>query len=115
MDLTKSLLQTIDLTQRLEKALGLGHLDLCQDLLDLRGEAMAAFERCHSQSSPSERRKCQDLLEDLKAADGRLQQHYRTALDSTAKEFRESLTSGGGVPSGGYAPSAGPACLDRKA
>jgi hypothetical protein len=115
MTLEKSIRSAIDLTLRLEAALEVGDMDLCRDLLEIRGEAMAAFERVHRGSPPLLACQHQDLVDELIAVDGKLQAKYQKGLENTAGEFRKALTSGSGIPGGAYNSNATSACIDRKA
>ncbi len=115
MNLEKSILNAIDLTGRLEAALKMDDMELCQDVLNLRGEAMAAFETWHRASSPAEKANCTDLIKELVLADRKVQAHFQTALETSAGDFRKSLTSVSTVSSGAYQTNPNPACVDRKA
>jgi hypothetical protein len=115
MNLEKSILNAIDLSRRLEAALKVDDMDLCGDLLEIRGEAMAAFETIHRASSAAQKEHCHILIEELVSADRSLQDRYEKALEASAGEFRQSLTSGSGIPVGAYNSTPAPACVDRKA
>ncbi len=115
MNLEQSILSAVDLTKRLEMALNVGELELCQDLMEIRGEAMMVFEATHRGSSSKEVGQCGALLEELKAADAELQKKYQASLKTVAEEFRQGLKSGAGSAGGTYSSQTIPACIDRKA
>ncbi len=115
MNLEKSIVNAIDLSHRLEAALKVADMDLCRDILDIRGEAMDHFERWHRAGTVSEIQNCRELIEELITVDRELQDNYQTALDSSAEEYRQSKISGSKIPTGAYNTNITPACVDRKA
>lgn len=115
MNLERAAQNAIDLSHRMEAALKIDDMDLCKDLLALRGEAMVAFGQWHSASSASEKNICQPLIDELITADGNLKVQYKAALEESAVVFRQSLTSSAGIPAGAYNTNTTPACVDRKA
>lgn len=115
MKLETAILNAIDLSGRLEAALKVDNLDLCKEILVLRGDAMAAFEHFHKASTPAERKQNHSLILQLVSVDRSLQSQYQAGLETSAVEFRQSLKSGGSVPAGAYNTTASPACVDRKA
>ncbi len=115
MNLEKTLRAALDFTERLESGLETGDLELCQDLMELRGSSMLAFEQAHQGSLLQEQAQCSELIAELKRADAQLQKKYGLALEQSAGDVRQSLMSGSGSPSGAYNTAPSPSCLDRRA
>ena len=115
MTLLDSTRKALDFTRRLEAALALNDLDMCQEILELRGAAMAAFEQAHRRADVSERNACAGEIRALAQADGELQAKMAVALDLTARSFRENMTSGHGNATARYQNGPAQACIDRKA
>ena len=91
------------------------NMELCQDLLELRGTAMATFEACHSKSSPDQIAQCRVLIKELVEADRTLQDNFKKARDVSADDLRQLVTSGASAPTSAYNTNSSPACVDRKA
>ena len=108
-------MDAIDLTGRLDAALEVDDMKLCQDILEIRGFAMANFESWHRTSSQDELEKCQDLIRELAVADNNLQARFKEGLESSAVDLRNLVTSGARAPSSAYTTHNISACVDRKA
>jgi len=115
MYLESTLERAIDLTGRHEAAIRAGDMGLCRDLLEIRGEVMAAFEHTYRGSSEAERSSCQANLDKLKSVDAQLQGKCGESLETSAKDLRRAITSGSGTPVGAYKSQVSTGCLDRKA
>jgi len=115
MNLEKSILNAIDLSRRMEAALKVDDMILCNDLLEIRAVAMADFESSHRSSTEDEKSACSHLIKELVAADRSLQTQYKAALSVSGTDFRNSIGSAAGNPSGAYNTSNTAACVDRKA
>ncbi|MCP4293688.1 MAG: hypothetical protein GY780_17815 [bacterium] len=115
MNLNQAIQSALDQTGRLEAALSLGELELCKDLLVLRGETMMVFQQMHQISTQEEKLQCQDLLIELKKSDQVLMTNFNAQLENSAVELRKANTSGSGTPVGSYKNQAAPSCVDRKA
>lgn len=113
MDLQSAINHVQELTQGLHEALENQDLELCGNLLDQRGQAMATFEKCHRKATANECAACRDGLASVAKANALLQERSRAILELVTEEFRGQLGSpvGGSSTTGGDQP---PACLDRK-
>jgi len=115
MNLEKSISDAIDLTRRLEAALEVDDMELCQDVLEIRGGAMATFESWHRTSSPDQIAQCRHLIKELVEADNNLQSQFKAAMEASAGDLRQLMSSGAAAPTGAYNTSTTQACVDRKA
>ncbi len=115
MTLEKSILNAMDLTGRMKAALEDDNIDLCQDLLEIRGYAMKDYETTHRASSSQEKASCKGLIEELISVDRALQSQYQAVLEVSAVDFRKSLSSRSGTTATAYNTTESPACVDRKA
>ena len=115
MNLQESTQKAMDFTRRLEAALALNDLDLCREILELRGGAMAAFELSHRQAGPGEAHACREQIRELVEADRKLQEKVGSILAETARDFRTNLVSTPAKPVQGYQNGPAQACIDRKA
>ena len=107
--------KAIDLTGRLNAALKVGNMEFCADLIGIRGEVMADFEKIHRASSPIERKNCQALLANLKSENDQLQNNLGLDMETCASQLSQAITSGSSTPVGAYKSISTPGCLDRKA
>ncbi len=116
MTLQNCTLSALDYTRRLEAALKVGDIDLCQEILDLRGQAMKAFELSHLSASDFERKACGEDIRILQEADRDLRSISASNLDDVTQDFRKNLvTSQHGSANKAYSSGHGQACVDRKA
>ena len=93
MNLLESTKVALDFTTRLKAALALGELEMCQEILDLRGQAMQSFEKSHRRASSQEIMDCRDEIAALAEADLELQNNSAQGLEATARDFREKTVS----------------------
>ncbi len=114
MTLLKSTQTALDFTRRLQSALTLDDLDLSREILELRAQAMQAFERCHRSATPEERANCRDEIRALVQADRELQEKTSTDLAAIARDFREKMVSNLQNPAQSYCSGPTQACIDRK-
>ncbi len=115
MKLEPTIIKALDLTGRLEVALDIGDLQLCSDLIEIRGAVMLEFENTHKACSPQERQQCAALVANLQNENSKLMVKYKRSLDASARDLRQAITAGSGTPIGAYKAQSSPACLDRKA
>ncbi len=115
MNLEQSILNALDFTRRLQAALKLGDMELCAEILALRGEAMALFEHLHRHASEQDRQVVQPLVQELAQADRQLQEESSAQLTATASEFRSNLNSGPARSNQTYSTGPTQACVDIKA
>ena len=115
MNLEQSTQQALDFTRRLEAALHLGDLDLCAEILQMRGAVMEHFTRLHRSAPDREKAAVADLVKELAEADTRLQQETTRQLGATAAEFRANLNSGPARTTPRYGSGPTQACVDIKA
>ncbi len=114
MTLESTIEKAIDLTGRLEAALKVGDMDLCRDLIEIRGEIFYDFELTHRESSEAERKRCQTILAKLKSGNDQLQVKWKESMVTTAGDLRRAINSGASTPIGAYKSQSSPGCLDRK-
>ena len=107
--------KAIDLTGRLNAALKVGNMGFCADLMAIRGEVMADFEKIHRASSESEQENCQTLLANLITENDQLQNNLGMDMEICSNELSQAITSGSSTPIGAYKSVSTPGCLDRKA
>ena len=115
MNLKKSISDAMDLTSRLQAALKLDDMELCQDILQIRAGAMATFESWHRTSSKEEIASCHSMIKELAEADQILQKKFKSALDESAGELRQLVSSGCTSPTSAYNTNISQACVDRRA
>lgn len=115
MNLLESTRQALDFTLRLDAALTLGDLDLCREILELRGQAMDGFEAAHRAATDAEVQACRADIADLAQADGLVRQKTAAGLESVAREFRQNMVSNRQSAVGSYDGGGRQACIDRKA
>jgi len=115
MTLLKCTQNALDITRRLQSALALDDLDLGQEILELRGQAMQAFEQCHRSASPEERASCREEIKALVQADRELREKTTTDLAAIARDFREKMVSNLQNTTQNYCSGPTQACIDRKA
>lgn len=115
MNLEKNTLSALDITRRLQAALEMGDLDICQDLLDLRGEALEVFEASHRASSPEMREAILPLIRELQHEDSGLRLRLSEILQEDGQRLRASLGSASGPGRQAYNTTEPPSCLDRRA
>lgn len=112
LEYTKS---AIDFTARLRAALALDELEMGQEILELRGQALQAFENSHRSANPEEIARCQDAIDQLAQADRELQEICSKELGNIARDFRENTVSNFQGPNQIYQDTQMAACIDRKA
>ena len=115
MNLLISTCNALDFTSRLKSALALGDLEMCREILEMRGKAMQAFEKAHRLAGPQEIAQCQDEINQLIQADRELQDIYGKELGSIARDFREKTVSNFQGANQPYQDAPMAACIDRKA
>ncbi len=115
MMLKSTILEALDLTQKLHQALSEDNLDLCRDLLDLRAEAMLRFENAHRMANSQEQAICSSYLRNLFEEDRLLQNTTKDKFSVTQRAVRNNLGSASKVHSGSYYVEPQNACVDRKA
>jgi hypothetical protein len=115
MNLYQTTRVALDFTRRLQAALNLDDLELCQEILVLRGQAMKAFEICHRAAGPAEKAEAREAIQDLIQADEELQEQTGAGLAATARDFRENMVSSQQAQRCGYQNGPTQACIDRKA
>jgi len=115
MNLSQITQLALDYTRRLEAALNLDDLDLCREILEVRGQAMATFETIHRQASSQERDACRSDIGELVAADRMVQEKSAVGLESIARDFRKNMASNQATAQNSYMAEPAQACVDRKA
>ncbi len=115
MNLQQSLENAIDFTRRLQAALEIEDLEISQDLLVLRGEAMQVFEQQHRAADEATRRAAAPLLEELKEVDANLQRRQQEVLEENASLLRDSVINTAPAPRQAYNTTEPPSCVDRRA
>lgn len=115
MNLEQTIIAALDYTRRLQAALKLGNLEMCSEILQLRGEAMQHFEAAHRAAPPAEQERHAGLVAQLAEADRQLQEDTRVQLGSVAEEFRANLNSGPARSNRSYQTGPTQACVDFKA
>lgn len=115
MTLLESTQNAIDFTRRLKAALSLDDLELGQEILVLRGEAMAAFDQAHHAAQEKEKENCREIIQALVEADEELREITTDELTEIARDFRENMVSNLPGPKRAYFNNPAQACIDRKA
>lgn len=115
MTLMDCTITALDFTRRLQSAVNLDDMDLCQEILELRGQAMLAFEAAHRASGALEKARCQDQITALIEADRKLQADMASELEAIAVDFRKHMVTSHLNQHSGYQELTSQACVDRKA
>lgn len=115
MSLLESTRKALDFTLRLDAALTLDDMDLCGEILALRGEAMVEFERAHRAAPRAEIEACRPEITSLAEADLLVRQKSEKGLAAVAREFRQNMVSNRQSATNVYAGASRQACIDRKA
>lgn len=115
MNLENSIVQALDLTQRLDAALDIGDMDICQDLLELRAMALHTFEKWHRQASEQERQQVIEEIRKLQKADQALQEKNRNLAREQANNLRGNAQQGSSLPVGVYEGRERATSMDWKA
>lgn len=115
MNLAQTTQNALDYTRRLEAALNLEDYKLSEEILEIRGQAMEAFEMAHLQASSQEKKACHQEILDLARADQKLQEMTAASLDTIAGEFRKSMSSNQAGAQNSYGANPANSCVDRKA